>query len=105
MQAAPGGRARSRRRSRAGRKGFKAELDALRERIHGLGFSYDEIVAEIGRRYRVRPREVTAGVGMGVLAHPEPPAVCDTPASLRYGMPRSMPPSDSHADQPLPGAV
>ena len=23
----------------------------------GLGFPYDEIAAEIGRRYRVRPRE------------------------------------------------
>jgi transcriptional regulator with XRE-family HTH domain len=41
----------------AGRKGFKAELDGLRERMRGLGFSYDEIAAEIGRRYRVRPRE------------------------------------------------
>jgi transcriptional regulator with XRE-family HTH domain len=38
-------------------KGFKAELDGLRERMHGLGFSYDEIAAEIGRRYRVRPRQ------------------------------------------------
>jgi transcriptional regulator with XRE-family HTH domain len=41
----------------AGRKGFKAELDGLRERMRGLAFSYDEIAAEIGRRYRVRPRE------------------------------------------------
>jgi transcriptional regulator with XRE-family HTH domain len=41
----------------AGRKGFKAELDALRERMRGLGFSTDEIAAEIGRRYRLRPRE------------------------------------------------
>jgi transcriptional regulator with XRE-family HTH domain len=41
----------------AGRKGFKAELDPLRERMRGLGFSYDEIAAEIGRRYRLRPRE------------------------------------------------
>jgi len=32
-------------------------LDALRERMRGLGFSYDEIAAEIGRRYRLRPRE------------------------------------------------
>jgi hypothetical protein len=39
------------------RKGFKAELDSLRERIGGRGFSHDEIAAEIGRRYRVRPRE------------------------------------------------
>ena len=41
----------------AGHKGFKAELDELRERMRGLGFPYDEIAAEIGRRYRVRPRE------------------------------------------------
>lgn len=41
----------------AGRKRFKAELDGLRERMCGLGFPYDEIAAEIGRRYRVRPRE------------------------------------------------
>jgi transcriptional regulator with XRE-family HTH domain len=41
----------------AGRKGFKAELDGLRERMRGRGFSVDEIAAEIGRRYRVRPRE------------------------------------------------
>jgi len=40
-----------------GRKGFKAELDGLRERMRGRGFSVDEIAAEIGRRYRVRPRE------------------------------------------------
>jgi transcriptional regulator with XRE-family HTH domain len=41
----------------AGRKGFKAELDGLRDRMQGLGFSTDEVAAEIGRRYRVRPRE------------------------------------------------
>jgi transcriptional regulator with XRE-family HTH domain len=41
----------------AGGRGFKAELDGLRERMCALGFSYDEIVAEIGRRYRVRPRQ------------------------------------------------
>ena len=41
----------------AGGKGFKAELDGLRERMRGLGFSYDEIAAEIGRRYRARPRQ------------------------------------------------
>jgi len=41
----------------AGRKGFKAELDGLRERMRGLGFSYDEIAAEVARRYRLRPRE------------------------------------------------
>ena len=39
------------------RKGFKAELDGLRERMRSLGFPYDEIAAEIGRRYRARPRE------------------------------------------------
>jgi hypothetical protein len=41
----------------AGRKGFKAELDGLRERMRGLGFNCDEIAAEVGRRYRGRPRE------------------------------------------------
>jgi transcriptional regulator with XRE-family HTH domain len=41
----------------AGRKGFKAELDGLRERMYGLGFGYDEIAAELSRRYRLRPRE------------------------------------------------
>lgn len=41
----------------AGRKGFKAELDGLRERMRGLGFGYDEIAGEMGRRYCVRPRE------------------------------------------------
>ncbi len=41
----------------ARRKGFKAELDGLRERMRGLGFSYDEIAAEVSRRHRVRPRE------------------------------------------------
>ena len=41
----------------AGRAGFKAELDDLRERMRHLGLGYDEIAAEIGRRYRVRPRE------------------------------------------------
>ena len=41
----------------AGGKGFKAELDGLRERMRGVGFGYDEIAAEIGRRYRVRPRQ------------------------------------------------
>ncbi len=39
------------------RKGFKAELDGLRERMRGLGFSTDEIAAEIARRYRACPRE------------------------------------------------
>jgi transcriptional regulator with XRE-family HTH domain len=41
----------------AGDRGFKAELDGLRERMRGLGFSTDEIAAEMGRRYRVRPRQ------------------------------------------------
>ncbi len=41
----------------AGRKGFKAELDDLRDRMRGLGFGYDEIAAEIARRHRVRPRQ------------------------------------------------
>ena len=41
----------------AGGKGFKAELDGLRERMRGLGFGYDEIAAEMGRRYRLRPRQ------------------------------------------------
>ncbi len=39
------------------RKGFKAELDGLRERMRGLGFGYDEIAAEVSRRYQVRPRQ------------------------------------------------
>lgn len=41
----------------AGGKGFKAELDGLRERMRGLGFSTDEIATEMGRRYRLRPRQ------------------------------------------------
>ncbi len=41
----------------ASRKGFKAELDDLRQRMRGLGFSFDEIAAELARRYRTRPRE------------------------------------------------
>ena len=41
----------------AGGKGFKAELDGLRERMRALGFSYDDIAAEMGRRYRLRPRQ------------------------------------------------
>ena len=39
------------------RKVLKAELDELRERMRSLGFSTDEIAAEIGRRYHARPRE------------------------------------------------
>jgi hypothetical protein len=49
--AAPGGPAG------AGRKGFKAELDGLRERMRGLGLGYDEIAAEVSRRHPVRPRQ------------------------------------------------
>jgi hypothetical protein len=41
----------------AGDKRFKAKLDGLRERMRGLGFSYDEIAVEMGRRYRLRPRQ------------------------------------------------
>jgi len=41
----------------AGRKGFKAELEDLRERMRNLGLGYDEIAGEISRRYRLRPRE------------------------------------------------
>jgi transcriptional regulator with XRE-family HTH domain len=41
----------------AGRKGFKAELDSLRDRMRKLGTSCDEMAAEIARRYRLRPRE------------------------------------------------
>jgi transcriptional regulator with XRE-family HTH domain len=39
------------------RKGFKAELDGLREQMRALGFGYDEIAAEVSRRYQVRPRQ------------------------------------------------
>lgn len=41
----------------AGRKGFKAEVDDLRERMRKLGMGHDEVAAEIARRYRLRPRE------------------------------------------------
>jgi hypothetical protein len=37
-----------------GVRGFKAELDGLRERMRGLGFSYDELASEVSRRYHVR---------------------------------------------------
>jgi hypothetical protein len=40
-----------------GRRRFKAELDALRERMSGVGLSYDAIAREIARQYRSRPRE------------------------------------------------
>ncbi len=42
---------------RPGARGFKAEMDGLRERMRGLGFGYDEIAAEVSRRYQVRPRQ------------------------------------------------
>ena len=42
---------------RPGARGFKAELDGVRERMRGLGFGYDEIAAEVSRRYQVRPRQ------------------------------------------------
>ena len=38
-------------------KGFKAEMDGLRERMRALGFGYDEAAAEVSRRYQVRPRQ------------------------------------------------
>jgi hypothetical protein len=40
-----------------GVKGFKPEMDKLRERMRGLGLSYDEIAIEVSRRYPVRPRQ------------------------------------------------
>lgn len=40
-----------------GRKGFKAELEELRERMRGLGLGHDQIAGGIARRYRLRPRE------------------------------------------------
>jgi transcriptional regulator with XRE-family HTH domain len=40
-----------------GRKGFKAELEELRERMRGLSLGQEQIAGEIARRYRVRPRE------------------------------------------------
>jgi transcriptional regulator with XRE-family HTH domain len=42
---------------RPGARGFKAELDGVRERMRALGFGYDEIAAEASRRYQVRPRQ------------------------------------------------
>ncbi|GEM_PF-2800832 len=41
----------------AGRTGFKAALDDMRERMRRLGLGYEEIAAEIARRYRLRPSE------------------------------------------------
>jgi transcriptional regulator with XRE-family HTH domain len=40
-----------------GVKSFKAEVDAARERMRVLGLGYDEIAAELARRYRLRPRK------------------------------------------------
>ena len=40
-----------------GARGFKLEMDRLRERMRGLGFSYDEIAIEVSRRYQARPRQ------------------------------------------------
>jgi DNA-binding transcriptional regulator YhcF (GntR family) len=39
----------------AGRKEPKAEMGGRREQTHGLGSGYDQIAAEAGRRYRLRP--------------------------------------------------
>ncbi len=36
-------------------EGFKAEPDGLREQMRGLGSGYDEIAAEVGRRYPACP--------------------------------------------------
>lgn len=41
----------------ARRKGFRAELEDMRERMRRLGLGYDDIAGEIARRYRLRPRE------------------------------------------------
>jgi transcriptional regulator with XRE-family HTH domain len=35
----------------------KAEIDSARGRMRGLGFGYDQIAAELGRRYKLRPRK------------------------------------------------
>jgi len=40
-----------------GARGFKPEMDRLRDRMRGLEFSYDEIAIEVSRRYPVRPRQ------------------------------------------------
>jgi transcriptional regulator with XRE-family HTH domain len=50
-QEAPQGSARKVARS------VKAEIDTARERMRTLGFGYGEIAAELGRRYRLRPRK------------------------------------------------
>lgn len=41
----------------AGRKGFKAELEELRERMRSLSLEHEPIAGETARRYRLRPRE------------------------------------------------
>jgi hypothetical protein len=38
-------------------EGFKAEPDGLREQMRGRGSGYDEIAAEVARRYQARPDE------------------------------------------------
>jgi transcriptional regulator with XRE-family HTH domain len=40
-----------------GGRSVKAEVDAARERMRGMGFGYAEIAAELSRRYRLRPRK------------------------------------------------
>jgi hypothetical protein len=57
----------------AGRKGFKAGLDGLRERMRSPGIPSGEIVAEIGGRYRVRPREAYRLYACGFACRPGPP--------------------------------
>ena len=47
----------ARRATGPGARGFKPEMDRLRERMRGLGFSYDEVAIEVSRRYPVRPRQ------------------------------------------------
>lgn len=54
----------------AGRKGFKAGLDGLRERMRSPGIPNDEIVAEIGGRYRARPREAYRLYACGFACRP-----------------------------------
>ena len=65
--------------------------------MRGLGFGYDEIAAEVSRRYRMRPREAyrlawgwmldqTAARFTSVPPEREPvrwPARADRPASVR----------------------
>ena len=52
--------------------GFKPEMDRLRERMRGLGFSYDEVAAEVSRRHPGRPRQALSCLhptGTGRAAH------------------------------------